>query len=220
MSVIKVIRVVRVQALLLVLIFTLSVLSEAGMLPQADEIRGIIFEALQTYGLPLVAVLSFFENIPVFNAYLPGSIVILSAMAMTNGNPSLAVLTFSFIIVPSLLAQIFNYFLGFRLANNDSQGRHPSYAYRTWALFFGTFWHPHFASMTCLVVGKEKMPFFDFVKYLIPSSLFWNCFWALAMYNLGNFIKSGPILIFVMIAYIVLWALWDIRKCYRKANSR
>jgi membrane protein DedA with SNARE-associated domain len=103
---------IRVQLLMLATISLLVVLGNLGLIPSPIDIAAYISDAFDRFGLPAIAMCSFLENIVGFNVYFPGSIVILSGMAWTAGNPLLALKVYLAIVAPAMLAQHVNYLAG------------------------------------------------------------------------------------------------------------
>ena len=70
-----------------------------------------------------------------------------------------------------------------------------------------TLWHPHSASITCLVAGEDNIAYKVFFKNLIIVGFIWNTFWALLMYNIDiNILKTnGELITILIMLYLFLW---------------
>lgn len=224
MSVINIIRTIRAQLAIAIFLALVFLLTAWGVIPPPEVLIEQIVHLFNRHGLPIVAFFSFVENVVGVNAYFPGSIVILSSMALTAGNPTLAVLTFLAIFIPALFAQVFSYLLGKRFQTDDivneslPPAENKNANSKTWLVFLSTFWHPHLAALTCIAAGSEGVAFKRFVKYLLPTSLVWNSFWGITMYTFGNFIKPNSTLVILFVVYLIVWAAWDVYKLYKKQN--
>lgn len=208
---------VRLQLILLVFVVALLAMGHYGVIPSPEEMLDRLKRLFDQYGVAIVALFSFLENIPGLNAYFPGSIVILSAMAMTAGHPGKAISTFSFIVVSSFIAYHVSYFVGRRSLASVGP-KHQSHLLYI-ASFFGHMWHPHFAALKCLKSGKDRLTYKRFITYLVPCSLFWNCFWGITMYNYGGLSTKMNSLIYLFILYLVIWAAYDAGTFSRKERK-
>ena len=188
------------------------------LIPEPQKLAVLLEGVFDKHGLPVIIICAFFENIGGFNIYFPGSIVILTGMALTAGKPALAFLTFVCISVSSVIAHIANYFGAKvlhkkRVLDTDSRG-FPSF----WE-FLVSFWHPHFAAVVCLKSGSVGMPFTKFLRSMLPSALAWYMLWAILMYFVGYAAKSSRGLIALFLLYLVVWTCYDAYKFYVQENS-
>ena len=189
---------------------TINLLAHFGYIPDTNELTEILSAIFNKYGLPLIALASFLENIVGLNVYFPGSIVILTSMSLTAGDPGKAVLVFIAIFLPSTLAQNANYLIGyFSTKNLKKQNLIKLSKIKLGLLFGSTFWHPHTTAITCMASGSEGLSYVVFLKYFIVFSLFWNVFWAITMYHFGYFAKATSNLTLFFYIYLVLWIAWD-----------
>lgn len=162
------------------------------------------------YGAIVVAPISFVENLVGLNVYFPGSIAILTAMALSAGDPHKALATFVAITVPAFLAHQVNFVLGKRLRGREvgNTGRYKTVFGRN-ALFAGSLWHPHFAALACIDAGSQGLSYGLFLSAFAPWFAVWNIVWALVMYNFGLLLtrdsKGNPLIL----GFLALWLLWD-----------
>jgi membrane protein DedA with SNARE-associated domain len=200
-------------------------LTALNVIPPTAEISLRLQEFFESYGLIAVSLISFLENIVGMNAYFPGSIVILVAMAMTAGDVEKALLTFLFIYVPAILAHHVNFLLGRlgsgekKLENYEASVRKKFTNRRSISyLYLVTFWHPHFTALSCLASGAEGVSYKQFIGWFIIISFSWNVFWGTLMYNIGGLSGREFNFIPIMIGYIILWAIYDYWK-YRRIEA-
>jgi len=215
---------IRKQLILLGIVTVMLVLSRAGEIPSPECLARYLEGYFETYGLPLVAITSFLENLVVVNIYFPGSMLVLAAMALTAGNPTRAVLTYLAIVLPAIISQHVNFLLG-----RSSRGRRPTAdreyregperlaGMRNWLVFFSTLWHPQLASVTCFAFGSSGISYRAFARYLYISGLAWSIFWGLLIYHVGNVLRPTQNLIPLLYVYLILWLLWDIRSVQKRS---
>lgn len=209
------IRLQVIIALVLALLITFSVL---GIIPSHEQIYQMTGSFFDKYGPLAVAPISFAENIIGVNAYFPGSVAILTAMTLTAGKPSIAIMTFFSIIIPSFCAHQINYLIGRRLRRREDGAdqeinKDGRYSQNLTAniLFMSTMWHPHFAALTSIDAGSQKMPYRRFILLFGFWFTLWNIFWGATMYSFGIVLsRSRESLGYPMIVgFLVIWALWD-----------
>jgi len=196
------------QLLILTLLLTLDLFASLGIIPRQSELLIMLTQFFRTWGLPAIAVCSFLENVAVFNVYFPGSIVILTGMALTAGEPWLAVATFFAIACPSLLAHALNFWAGHLRARSDPIQIHQ-------VEFFLAFWHPQTAALATFKAGDAGWPVGRFVRYLLVSALSWYLFWALIMYHFGMAAGSTGWLLVLFYLYLIAWIIQDLLKIVR-----
>lgn|GEM_PF-3625773 len=191
--------------LTILLVFVIAhTMSAMEIIPSLDSVSLYLNDAFKKYGLVAVSCFSFIENIVGVNAYFPGSVVILTAMSMTGGNIAMGLKTYFSIMLSAFVAYNVNYGIGrfFTYKNVSSKTDRAI----THALFMSTFWHPHFAALTCLAAGANGIGYFAFFRLFIISGLFWNSFWGLLMYNVGWLTSANLDLMPLMYVYLMGWA--------------
>lgn len=208
-KIIELFRCIRIQLIIIGIIVILKVLEFFG-LPSIESVIPYLAEKFKQNGYFLVSACSFLENIFGFNAYFPGSIVILTSMSLTAGNPTRGLIMFLFIYFPSIFAQIINYFLGKNLSLPSIERKR-----NFWILFFSTMWHPTFASITSTQAESMGLSIKEFLYYYLPTSLFWNCFWAVLMYKIGGIGNTGSSFFIIFYLYLAIWTLLGIIKFYK-----
>lgn len=201
---------------ILVVVILLAAGSATGWLPSGERALVAVEQLLQQYGLPVVALLSFIENLAGFSVYFPGSIVILATMAATAGNPTLAVQTFLAIYGGAMLSYGINYSWG-RWWSMPTKGNEepeieaqiPSWLRKGSVILRAfSFAHPHFAAMTCLQLGLERASPLRWLAYVGIWGGVWNLFWGLLMYHYGAIIRSGGSergWLILIVIYLLIW---------------
>lgn len=186
----------------------LFTLASIGLIPTIKELMVFLIAFFKSYGLIAVMLCSFIENIAGLNIYFPGSIVILSAMALSAGNPKQAILLFFIITIFSIFAHIINYYSAKKIKHLNIRNQDPPGL----SEFLLSFWHPHFAAIVCVKCGWSDTPANLFLKRMISVAILWYIFWAIMMYYLGSLTvtKNPNRLIYVFCIYFILWGIWDI----------
>lgn len=204
-------NVIKNQLLILSLVLLFKVLVYFSILPAESYYIQLINEFFSKYGLLAVFGSSFLENIIGFGSYFPGSVVILTSMALTNGKIHLAFLTFLCIVIPSLISHIINFYIG-RKVSNYEKNKIPNLR----IYLFTTLWHPHFAAITAFTLGSMKLSFKKFFFLFFPIHLFWNLFWGITMYYAGSISQENLPFLTLFYFYLLIWSIWDIYKFIRQ----
>jgi membrane protein DedA with SNARE-associated domain len=145
-------------------------------------------------------------------------------MALTAGNPSRAITVWLTIVVFSLLAHNVNYLVGRNLGAHSrwlkaNRNTIKKDVRSLWFLCLSTFWHPHFATVTSAACGAEGVPYGQFIIIVSIAGLLWYIFWGILFYFAGLSTSFGANLLPISIAYIFLWATWDIFRFYKRRNG-
>ena len=190
-------------------------ISQFGLIPSPAQLNEILVEKFKNYGLPLIAVCAFLENLVGVNAYFPGAFTILTGMALTAGNPSRAVLTYFIIYIPSFVANILSFYFGLLYRQNDLKGITRKER-NTTLWFFLTYWHPQLAALTAFTIGSDGvLSKGNFIKHSFRASLFWSIFWGVIIYHFGLFANVAHNFMTLFLGYVVVWAAIDIYKWFR-----
>lgn len=206
----------RVPLVLLGLMALAALLGKLGIIPQPDELTNSISLLFERYGFIAIAIVSFLENLVGLNVYFPGSVAILTAMALSAGDPGRAILTFLAIVIPSFVAHQVNFFIGRTASHRPADDRTISYLSRDNSKlrrlfgFFLTAWHPHSAALASIYAGSDGWQYLEFVRLFSPPFIFWNLFWGILMYNLGSAIEGSQNLFPVFLLLVIAWLLWEI----------
>jgi membrane protein DedA with SNARE-associated domain len=206
-------RALKPQLVTIGIVLILQILSLLSIIPTPNQILLSINNLLATHGIPLIIIASFIESLAVLGAYFPGSIAILSVMAMTAGNPARAILTYFAIILPAAAANILSYFIGYFNRDKGSLASARSNK-KLLAWYAATYWHPKLASVTAMASGGEGVKFSRYLSYCLPISIIWSVFWALVLYKVGSVIANPSFFTPIFYCYLIGWLLWGVRKHY------
>ncbi len=211
-----VIRKILPQIVILTVIGVLYLLSHVALIPSPMELNRLLVESFKHYGLPLIAVCAFLENLIGINAYFPGAFTILTGMALTAGNPTQAIVTYFVIYLPSYAANVVSFYIGF-LNKTDSTNRPPPKKRNQMLWFLLTYWHPQLAAVTAYSAGATRAATPKlFIQYSLQSSFFWSVFWAVIIYRFGIFADVGKSFVALFLGYVLIWAAFDIYRCLRR----
>jgi membrane protein DedA with SNARE-associated domain len=204
------------QLALLTLIAVLYFFSLLGVIPSPQQLNNSLVKMFIEYGLPLIALSSFLENLVGFNAYFPGAFTILTGMSLTSGHPEQALLTYCVIYFPSYSANILSYYFG-RWGKFKQFEVSPTPPKRIWLWFFITYWHPQLASVTAFSAGIQSIRYkISFFACSFITSLFWSTFWALIIYHYGLVANVSGYFSLLFICYILIWTAKDAWKFFKK----
>jgi membrane protein DedA with SNARE-associated domain len=206
----KLIKAVAPQLTLIALIVGLEVLSRVSLLPSPAQLSQELAELIKTDGLPLIVLASFLENLVGVGTYFPGSIALVTAMALTAGDVHRAFLTYWAVVIPAIAANLTSYVVG-SLAKRavSSQESRSSGALALW--YATTYWHPQLAGVTAMASAAEGIPFARYVTFFLPISLAWSITWAIFLYHAGRVFNVPSALAPLFYVYLAGWLLWDIR---------
>lgn len=203
------------QIILLSLIAALYSLSLLGVIPSPIQLNEDLLQMFMRYGLPLIALSSFLENLVGFNAYFPGAFTILTGMSLTAGHPAQAILTYFFIYIPSYAANALSYCMGswrrFRTIENAASS---SKNVKLWFLL--TYWHPQLASITAFSAGVRNMQKAAFFVLSFLVSVIWSLFWAVIIYHFGVFANVAKYFSLLFVAYVLIWTVIDSLKFFHR----
>ncbi len=201
----------RIPIAFLALYGLVDVIGQLGYVPTVDNVARSLEGLFTTYGAVAVAGISVLENLVLINAYFPGSLVILTAMAMQAGNPEAAAITFCAIYGGATIGYHLSFLVG-RMSDGLWKKRSQSTYNSTGLglLFLATYWHPHLAAVTNTAVGGSPVPYSRFLLYSLLASLPWNLFWGGLMYSAGTLIKGEVDLSTVLYVYLVGWIVYEV----------
>lgn len=194
-----------------------KILESFGTIPGSEKLLFILENAIEGYGIWIVGLFALFESIVVVNSYVPGAIFVLSSMALTSGNPSLAIMTYFVISFSLLFGYFIDYFLGYhfsmeiskRLDNSFAEDRTLSQK-QVFRILLVTMWHPQFGSYASYFFGTKKIAPQIVGKFLLIANTIWTLFWGLTMYFVGSsIVESGRFLDISLLA-ILLWIIYEV----------
>jgi membrane protein DedA with SNARE-associated domain len=192
-------------------------LSWLSVIPSPSELSTVLSRLFFTYGLSLVAVASFLENLVIVASYFPGALVIVTAMTLTSGDPHRALLTYFAIVLPAIAANISSYAVGHLTRPNQVTTARSNKALTVW--YATTYWHPQLAGITAMASAVEGVSFGRYLQCFLPISLSWTIVWAVLLYHLGRVLDVTELFIPLFYLYLGVWLLWDLRKFLRHSRG-
>lgn len=191
---------------MIVLTYTLA--SAVGALPPAEELSQSLLAFFKRHGPLVVAPICFVENFAPVNAWFPGALAILTAMASTSGDPEAAIKMF-LVIWPSSLLGLLASFLAGRLLGKrrrvvqTMESRDPDRS--VWLLSLLTFFHPYTGSLNVFRMGTVGDSIRRIGTAVFVSHLLWSIFWAVTTYRYGLWLYNGSGLLVLVWLYLVAW---------------
>lgn len=206
---------------------TLALLWKVLDLPAETEMVAIVSSWLSSYGLYLVLVGSFVEALLFIGIYFPGSIVIFLSVALAPDSTS-AIVTVLCVSLGMFFGYLTNYLvgkhgwyqlflkLGMKNGINRAQMKMQTNDIR---YVFYTYWNPGLASFTSTAAGILKVSYKRFGLLSIAAILFWNTFWGVLVYSLG---ESALVLLdfTVVLKIAAVWIVFElVMLLWRKYQS-
>ena len=196
---------------------TLAILWKALDLPTETEMVQIVSLWLSTYGFYLVFVGSLVEALLFIGIYFPGSIVIFLSVALAP-DVKTAIVTVICVSLGMLLGYLVNYLLGkygwYKLflklgMKNGIERAQVKMQTNDIRYVFYTFWNPGLAAFTSTAAGILKVAYKRFAILSVSAVLFWNLFWGVLVYSLGE--ASLMLLDFTVVLKIAaVWIVFEI----------
>jgi membrane protein DedA with SNARE-associated domain len=211
------IRRLLVPLVVLLLLTATQVLSYFQIIASPSTFLEQVTQLLGSGSLFLIAVFSFFEGLVILNVYFPGSVVILFSMAATHGDPTRALVTLATIVGGSAAAHQLNFGFG-RVVTGARPDLVPQSKTRldlSGALL--SYWHPQLGSLYSTRAGAEGQSYAQFLVRFGVGFGFWNLFWGVLMYNLGQVPVSGSEFLGLFYVYL-LWWFFDEYRQWRKRS--
>lgn len=191
-----------------VTVLTYMLASAVGALPPPDELSQSLLTFFKRHGPFVVAPMCFVENFAPVNAWFPGALAILTAMASTSGDPEAAIKMF-FVIWPSSLLGLLASFLAGRLLGRRrrmTQTTEPKDSDRSvWFLSLLTFFHPYTGSLNVFRMGTVGNSIRRIGIAVFVSHLLWSVFWAVTTYRYGLWLYNGSGLLLIVWLYLIVW---------------
>ena len=222
------IRAIALPLLVLCLFLAFSFFYNLLGLPSSTELIHLSESYFRRYGYFVVFIGAFLEATPVANFYLPGSAIIILAVAFSRDgtlNPVAVVATAS---VAFLLAYVMNWFSGvhgwyrlllkFGLAGPLEKTRNGVMQHGSNKWLWLSYIHPNFGALTAIVFGTLRVPFSSFFINSLGAIIFWNSIWGFVAYY-----GSEQILQFLdmrwLIPFVIVWAIAAVVKNLRKKGA-
>jgi len=220
---------------LLLIFLSLNLLWNIFSLPPADVLLEKVRGWFELYGLPVLFLSAILEGVLIVGGYFPGIFVIFVSVLLAR-SPLEAVIAVAVGTLGLLLAHALNYALGkhgwYRLlvkfgaqsSLEESKGKLEQRG--GWAIF-GSYWLPSLGALMDTAAGILQMPFRQFFRYSLQSSIFWNTLVGTTVYLLGEKAlaitgSGGRTDIIIQISIVLVWIFilfaLDLRK-KRRAQS-
>lgn len=179
-----VLRAAALPLFILALFLAFSFIYQALGLPASNELVKISESYFRRYGYLVVFIGAFLEATPVINFYLPGSAVIILAVAFSrhgtlNVFAVVAVATLGFLTAYLLdyLAGIYGWYrilLRFGLSTSLEKTRQRVLEHGSDKWLWLSYVHPNFGAVTATAYGTLHIPFVRFFFNSVGALLCWN----------------------------------------------
>lgn len=193
------------------LLFT-DFLAWLGYLPSKLESFSFLATWLAENGVVFVFLLALVENLALINVYFPGSIAILAAMAGAIGSWYLVFSVWLAVTAGSVLGLSITFLFATRILDRkkiaSNLDESDQFIARHWIVMALTsFWHPHVASLTCILLAQKKASYWLFLRISLLGNVVWNTFWTAVVLTLGNVFAEGIGGLMLIYAYLAIWAV-------------
>lgn len=185
-------------------------------LPPADEVYSTLIALYRKHGLVIVAVAALIEGLVMINVYLPGSAVVLVAVAASRGDPLFGVAIVATASAAFLLAAQVNYALGYygfhtlvaRFGGNRWLETTGAW-YRTHGalVLLPSYVHPSVGSFMSVTCGIVRLRWRRFLPLVALAIVLWNSFWGTLAYLLADPVRHVATNPYAVIVGLVVWAV-------------
>ncbi len=182
-------------------------------LPPEETIRRTAKNFLDRYGVVTVLVSAFLEGLLLIGWYFPGTLVIIAALVLTEGDllrlaqvgAAAAAGLFAAYLVNFLVGRYgwYRLFLAFGLREPLENAQRRLTRHGPSAIFM-TYWQPNLSSVVSTAAGILQFSFGRFVAYSLPATALWTAFWSGLIYFLGSAALSLAGFRFIFLA-LVIW---------------
>lgn len=197
-------------------------------LPSNEELRVIVKQWLDSYGLLILLVGAMLEALLLVGFYFPGSVLIFLGVGLAP-SPIYAAQAVLAVCVGMLLGYAVNYFLGrygwykllmklgMKSGIENAQIKMEKNDIRYIAM---TYWHPGLAAFTATAAGILKIGFKRFIIMSVIAVFAWNTLWGVFVYSLGE--KAFALVEFKTVLFLIsLWVLFELGMfLYRRKRSK
>lgn len=186
-------------------------------------LKGFILE----YGLIVSFIGAFLEGLLLIGWYFPGSFIIFLSVIL-SGSPERAAVSVAVVTLAMYFAYVVNYILGrygwykvlarFGMQEliTDAQKKIETHAPKA---FFFSFWQPGLASFTSTAAGVLRLTWKSFFLYAGASLVFWNVFWGILAYTVGESIIETLFNPYAILAFIFVWGSYKLYEEWGKTEQ-
>ncbi|HUT73668.1 MAG TPA: hypothetical protein VM221_02390 [Armatimonadota bacterium] len=197
-------------------------------LPPSDQLVRMADSLMERYGYAIVFVGAFLEATPVVNVYLPGSTVVILAVAFSRRGTLNVFVVLAVATAAFLLAYAFDYAIGrfgwHALIRRLGFGS-PLDRARDSILRRGTKWlwlgyvHPNVGALAATASGILRVPFGRFALLSAGAVTCWDAAWGAAA-----FFGAGIILRFLdmrwLIPFVIAWVIYALVRGMRRGRGK
>lgn len=181
-----------VSTVLAVIYFYLRI---SGIIPRPDGVFNWLENLYAHYGYWVVFGAALLEGIVIINMYVPGSNAILLGVIFAKRSGLSVPAVVALVVLGFTISLSLNYLIGrhgvyrllrrFGLDKKLTEEGKVLVHNNMWSMF-ASFIHPNIASLMSIGAGIVAMPYRRFLTITMLSLLFWDSFWAIVTYTLGD----------------------------------
>jgi membrane-associated protein len=163
-------------------------------LPPEETLTRVAKDFFRRFGALTVFVAAVIEALVLIGWYFPGTLVIVLALVLAEGDLARLVEGAVLAIAGLVVGYVANFLLGkygwYTLLVAVGMGPSLEKAARRLhvhglTVIFATYWQPNLASLISTSAGILRLPFGRFVVYSLAASTVWIGFWAALIYSVG-----------------------------------
>lgn len=193
-------------------------------LPPSDELVDLARSYMGKYGYLVVFIGAFLEATPVVNFYLPGSTVVILAVAFSREGTLNVFIVIAVATVAFLLAYILDYIVGLYGwhtlmihcglddALERAQKRVSTHGARwVWLAYV----HPNVGAVAGTACGVLQVPLLSFALHSVAALVCWDALWGVVAYFGASVILQFADIKWLALA-ILIWLILTLMKGFRK----
>jgi len=191
--------------------------SQYTWIPSIFDMIDWLSDLYKTYGLPALFISSFLESIAYIGLYFPGSIVILLAVAVSDGSVlqfmTIAAVTALAIVCGSIISYYSGLYGSIKTKKQIDQDGLPDSKSTFW-WFIICNWHPNAIGLWFFKRGVDKKPLFPWILYVWPVMFIWGLFLAFVVYTLRDQVEDSKTT--EVFTVLIIWLVIDVYLKYKK----
>lgn len=190
-----ILKLLSVPLTLLIIYFIVLLIWKFAGLPPQDQMITIVQNFFDTYGPIFVFISALIEGFLLLGSYFPGGFVIFLGVITSVGDIPRAILFVSLTSLAFFISYSLNYWLGkygfykifakmgIQKSIDNSKKKLHKHSFNA---IFLSYWEPNLSSITATAAGIIHLPLRKFLLYSAIGIIFWNTFWGILVYNLGE----------------------------------
>lgn len=184
-----------IPAALFVIYLTMFLFWKLFSLPPPEQLVNIVKNYFDKYGLIVVFISALIEGTLLIGQYFPGGFIIFLGVITAAGDVLRASKVVLIVSLAFVIAYNLNYAMGkygwykilikFGLKKPLESAQSKLNKHGLKAVLF-SYWEPNLASITATGAGILNLPLSKFNLYSLIGIIFWNSFWGILIFKLGE----------------------------------